>query len=323
LALAGALRDVAQERLAGALAALWSALESTHTRRAYASDWMRFSAFLVAAGAHPLTAGPVEVGSYLENLRARGLARSTRGRALSVLKEVFAALYRAGLRAENPAREFRLPKVQREPRTPSLTVAQLVALLKPAGDSWVARRDRVVLLTLLGLALRRASVAGARVEHLVRRSDGRLGLHVLAKGGKQANLLLPVWLAAEIESWIAFSGASGPLFPRLRRVGFNDMRPEMDRPIGASKVWDIVKSAAKRAGIDEKSATPHAIRRSYVTISRTRGVSLDDLQSALMHAQITTTMLYDKSERAMKSAPGDVLDDIYRAANTEEGTVKP
>jgi hypothetical protein len=100
---------------------------------------------------------------------------------------------------------------------------------------------------LLGLALRRSSVAGARLGDLRRRPDGRLGLHVRGKGGKEADLLSPVWLATEIESWLASSGVTGPLFPRLRRVAYDDVRPEINRPIGPSKVWSIVKAAAERA----------------------------------------------------------------------------
>jgi integrase len=138
---------------------------------------------------------------------------------------------------------------------------------------------------------------------------------VRGKGGKEADLLVPVWLATEIEAWIALSGVSGPLFPRLRRVGYDDVRPQMDRPIGSSKVWEIVKEAAKRAGVDEKTATPHALRRSFVTIARERGVPLDDLQAALMHSRSSTTEGYDKALRAMRRAPGDALADIYAAAN--------
>jgi integrase/recombinase XerD len=318
LALAGVARDLAQNRLGGVLAALWAALESPETRRAYREDWTRFSAFLVATGKHPLTAGPVEVGQYLEHLRARGLARSTRSRALSVLRQVFAAVYRSGLRVDNPSREFQLPRVDRAPRTPWLSEDPLVALLRPWGDSWESRRDRLVLLMLFGLALRRSSVAGARVDDLRRRPDGRLGLHVRGKGGKEADLLMPEWLAAEIENWIAFSGVTGPLFPRLRRVGYDDLRPEMNRAIGPSKVWEIVGVAGERAGIEKGRATPHALRRSFVTIARSRGVPLDELQAALMHSQITTTEGYDKAARTMKSAPGDALADIYEAANVQK-----
>ena len=305
------------ERLASNLAAFWSSLESPDSRRAYRGDWQRFAPFLASSGAHPLTAGIEDIARYVETMRIRNLARATRARAVSVLREVYGVVYRAGLRADNPAREIKLPRVDRTPNTPWLTEAQLVALLTGGGDSWVARRDRLVLLMLLGLALRRASVARARVEHLIRRSDGRLGLHVLAKGGKEADLLLPIWLAKEVEDWVAFSAVTGPIFPRLRRVGYDDVRVEMDRPIGAGKVWEIVKVAAKRGGIDEKQATPHAIRRSYVTIARERGVSLDDLQVALLHAQITTTEGYDRAVRAMRSAPGDVLADIYAAASVQ------
>ncbi len=313
----------AQERLAGALATFWAGLESTETRRAYSGDWRAFCGFLDGLGVHPLSAGPAEIGAYLEHLRtrrparsktAKGLSRASRARALSVLREVYAAVYRAGLRPDNPAREIKSPRIDRAPRTPWLIEAMLIAILRPWGDSWVARRDRLLLMFLVGLALRRSSAAGATVSDLRRRADGRLGLHVRGKGGKEADLLLPTWLAKEVEDWIAFSGVTGPLFPRLRRIGYDDVRPQMDRPIGPSKVWEIVKAAAERAGIDKGQATPHALRRSFVTIARERGVPLDDLQASLMHSRSSSTEAYDRALRAMRTAPGDVLADIYVAA---------
>jgi len=304
-------------RVGNELAALWSRLESPHSKRAYAEDWQRFVGFLRALGVDPLAAGSLEVTTFLDSMMSNGkpAARATRSRAASVLREVFAALYRAGVRADNPAREVKVRRGTRDPQTPWMTEAQIVALLLPWGDTWVARRDRLVLLFVFGIAVRRASAARARVDHLIRRPDGRLGIRVLGKGGKTADLLMPVWLAREVEDWISFSGVTGPLFPRLRRVGYDDIRPELNKPIGGDQVRTIVKQAAARAGIPENLATPHAVRRSYVTIARHRGVELADLQAALMHSQAATTERYDKALRTMKSAPGDILADLIEAAN--------
>jgi site-specific recombinase XerD len=78
----------------------------------------------------------------------------------------------------------------------------------------------------------------------------------------------------------------------------------------------------RRRTRDKEVATPHAIRRSFVTIARARGVALDDLQAALMHSQVSTTEAYDRALRAMRSAPGDVLVDIYDAANERKDAAK-
>ena len=318
----GSVPTDARARLAGELAVLLSRLGSPHSRRAYAGDWGRFVAFLNARGMDPFTAGPVDVGAFLasmSNPKGEPAAISTRARALSVLREVFAAVYRAGLRRDNPAREIEVPRVQRDPRTPWLTEMQLVLLLHRDGETWVERRNHLVLLFVLGLAVRRSSATTARVEHLIRRPDGRLGIRVYGKGNKTADLLMPFWLAREVEDWIQFSGVTGPLFPRLRRVGYDDVRPEMNKSIGSSAVWEIVKAAAARAGIDPRLATPHALRRSYVTIARERGAALADLQAALMHEKSETTERYDRAVRAMKVAPGDVFADIIDAANRGAG----
>jgi integrase/recombinase XerD len=304
-------------RVSNELASLWSRLSSEHSRRAYAGDWRRFTVFLHKRGSDPLVAGAHDVAAFLGSMTSNGrpAARATRARAASALRELLAALYRAGVRADNPAREVKVPQGTREPQTPWMTEAQIVALLRPWGDTWVARRDRLVLLFVLGLAVRRTSAARARVDHLIRRPDGRLGIRVLGKGGKTADLLMPVWLAREIEDWTMFSGVTGPLFPRLRRVGYDDIRPELNKAIGGDHVRTIVKQAAARAGVPEKLATPHGLRRSFVTIARSRGVELADLQAALMHSHAATTERYDKALRAMRTAPGDVLADLVEAAD--------
>lgn len=310
--------STAHIRWADVLAAFLVGLESADSRRAYGADWSHFTQFLDGVGIDVLSATPMHVAAHLEAMRTRGLARATRARALSVLREVYAAACRAQLISLNPAREIRLPRADRDPRTPWLTEQQIVALLSGPRESWVERRDRLVLLVLVGLGLRRKSVAVLQVDDLVRAPDGRLAVRVRAKGGKEAVLLFPAWLATEVHSWIASSCVTGPLFPRLRRVGYDDVRPDLQKGLGPGKVRQIVKAAAKRAGIDEKLATPHALRRSFVTIARQRGVALEDLQVALMHSQATTTAQYDRALRTMRTAPGDVFGDLYKASLTRD-----
>ena len=152
-----------------------------------------------------------------------------------------------------------------------------------------------VLCTLAGTGLRRRNVATLTREQLIPAPSGDgLAVQVVAKGGKKAIILLPGWLAKGLTEWIEDRNIeSGPLF---------DVSP--------GTVRNIVKRTAAKVGISVERSTPHAIRRSFTTITGLRGVSLDDRQAALLHSSKATTEIYDKAARATTRAPGEVLEDL-------------
>ena len=63
---------------------------------------------------------------------------------------------------------------------------------------------------------------------------------------------------------------------------------------------------AKTADIDVH-ITPHALRRSYITIGLLQGVSLRDMQRAARHAKADTTVGYDQSDQSFHRDPTFVL----------------
>ena len=288
-----------EEKLEDALAALWQTLgESKDTARAYRYDWGVWVKWLAEHGGTPLAARAVHVQGFLNHMRTRGLSKATRARMLSVLKQVYAALVVGEAIDMNPAREAKNIRVDSTPKTPWMTAAELGALLvypTPAGrpPSRRERRDWLIMCTLVGTGLRRKNVATLAVEQLVP-VEGGVALHVKAKGGKESYVRLPNWLADELLSWIADHNLrKGPIF---------DVSP--------GTVYNIVKRTAAREGIDVHRATPHAMRRSFATITGDRGVSIEDRQAAMMHSNRATTEIYDKAARATSQAPGEVLRDL-------------
>jgi hypothetical protein len=49
--------------------------------------------------------------------------------------------------------------------------------------------------------------------------------------------------------------------------------------------------------------TPHALRRSHITIGPLQGVPLRDMQRAARHTKAHTTVGYDQSERSFDQRP--------------------
>lgn len=60
----------------------------------------------------------------------------------------------------------------------------------------------------------------------------------------------------------------------------------------------IVRRLAKGAGI-EKRVTPHSLRHSFITAALDAGVPLRDVQEAASHADLRTTMRYDRARGSL------------------------
>jgi site-specific recombinase XerD len=93
-----------------------------------------------------------------------------------------------------------------------------------------------------------------------------------------AAVALRAWLEqrADVES-------TGPVF--CNRKG---------EPLDGRDVWRIVKSRAKKAGIDPKTITTHSFRSSFQTYNP---APLEARQDAAGHADPKTTRLYDRTSR--------------------------
>ena len=110
------------------------------------------------------------------------------------------------------------------------------------------------------------------------------------KGDKPAEVVLNPRTQHAIDGAIT-GRADGPLL-------LNEWRNRM-RPHNAA---EVVRRLARTAGITHR-VTPHALRRSYITIGLLQGVPLRECQRAAHHAKADTTVRYDQSERSFHRDP--------------------
>jgi len=68
----------------------------------------------------------------------------------------------------------------------------------------------------------------------------------------------------------------------------------------------VLRRLARAAQIT-KRVTPHALRRSYITIGLLQGVPLRDMQRAARHSKADTTVGYDQSDRSFHRDPTFIL----------------
>jgi len=284
-------------RVEEALLSLWRSLESPESRRGYESDWRRWVAWCGETRISAAEATTLDVQRYLADMQLRGLSRATRARALAVLRKAYGAFVRAGVLEVNPAREAENVRISTDPRTPWLAEDELRAILRRRPfPTWIQRRNWLLVAMFIGTGLRRAEVARLR-RSTFRRGPHGLCVEVTVKGGKVGTVTIPRWLEQELT---AFRCAGDHVFPAHEGI---------DKPVGHTTVWKAVKEAAGAAGVPLERATPHALRRSYVTLARSRGVSLEDLQAALLHSNRATTERYDYGA-VMRPAPGEALADL-------------
>lgn len=301
------VKSATNEKLEEALGDLWGRLESVESRRAYKKDWRLYCVWLDSVGISPSDATVATVQKYVNQLRDEGKAKSTRARALSVLREVYRALVVGEVCIRNPAREVKNPKVDSDPKTPWLDENRLATLFTATVEDWKSRRDRLVLLALAMLGWRRSEIARMKVEDFT----GNV-IKQTVKRNKQRSVGVPEYLIKEIDAWRKYANINtGPIF----------LRAEDNRVAMSGKmVYSTVRRIGVSAGLGNIS--PHALRRTYITILEGRGVSLRDLQSAVSHESVTTTERYSKAAAAARQAPGQLLVDLVSGNKSSKSEPK-
>lgn len=264
---------------------------ATNTQLAYARDLQGFAAWLTDKGLHFSHVTQDQIESYLIDCAAEGLAKSTRARRLSAIRQLFRFAFDEGWRSDNPAMQIKGPgRAQRLPKT--LDLAEVDRLLDAARASKGDGLRNSCLMELL-------YATGMRVTELVSlpvsaaRGDPRM-LLVRGKGGKErlvplsppARAAMAEYLtardAAEEAARKAGKPASKYLFPSHGTSGH----------LTRHRFFALIKQFAVTAGISPAKVTPHVLRHAFATHLLAGGADLRSIQTMLGHADIATTEIY-------------------------------
>ncbi len=263
-----------------------------NTLRAYARDLTDLLGFLQARRKGPDTAGSDDIEAYLQAMRKRGLAGSTRARKLSAIRRFFRFLYAEGLRADDPAGAVESPRQGRAlPKI--LSVEEVERLLQEAqrgaaraqgGARLRAVRLQCLLELLYATGLRVSELVGLP-RAVITSGDGYLT--VTGKGGRER--VVPLTGAAQetLRSYVdLLDGARRQrarwLFPSRGDTG------HLTRQYFAQEL----KALAARAGLDATRVSPHVVRHAFASHLLERGAELRAVQQLLGHADISTTQIY-------------------------------
>ncbi|MEP3440245.1 MAG: site-specific tyrosine recombinase XerD [Sulfitobacter sp.] len=267
---------------------------ATNTLLAYGRDLKDFDAWLAQRSLEFDAVKRAHVEEYLVYCDAQGLARSTRARRLSAVKQLYRFAFEEGLRSDNPAlqisgpgQEKRLPKV--------LSIEEVDHLLEAARDHGRNQADRARNACLMELLY----ATGMRVSELVglpvmaARGDPRL-LLILGKGGKERMVPLSPDARDALATWITIRDATEEAKLARKQQASRFLFPSRGKEghLTRHRFYLLIKEIAVAGGVDPSKVTPHTLRHAFATHLLAGGADLRAIQTMLGHADVATTEIY-------------------------------
>jgi len=156
-------------------------------------------------------------------------------------------------------------------------------------------RNKAIMSLMLNCGLRLSEVTNLK-PGAINLTKGLLRV-INGKGGKDRDLVIPVYTVELLERW------------RLIRLKSDYLFSTLDgKKLSERYVQQMVKRYAKKAGIT-KNISPHTLRHSYATEFYRSTKDIETLRQILGHTDISTTTIYItlaniEVEKAMKSFNG-------------------
>jgi integrase/recombinase XerD len=227
-------------------------------------------------GRSPEQMGAEELRRYqIHLLYERKLALGTVENNISALR----FLYKKTLRRRDLAfDDLPFPK---QPHTLPTVLSQdeVTRLIEAAAN----RMHRMLLMLLYATGMRRTEASLLKVRDI---DSQRMVIHIQrGKGLRDRDLPLTPKLLEALRDYWRWKKPRVYLFPS--RLGDRSI----ERPISDKTVWNVCRTAAKRAGI-QKRLSPHSLRHSFATHVLKSGADLRTIQLLLGHERLEDTTIY-------------------------------
>lgn len=249
---------------------------------------------------------------HVTALRSRlselGRAPASVNATLSALRGVARASWQLGKMSAEDYHRIAAVKNVRGSRLPAgraLTPGEIGALLDTCADDATAAgaRDAAVIALLYGAGLRRSEAAALDLIHY---DSAIYELKVRGKGDKERLVPLESGVTAALDDWLSVRGCNaGPLLCPVRKGG----RVELRR-MSAQAIYDALLKRASGARIP--SLSPHDLRRTFASDLLDVSGDVSAVQKLLGHANVQTTMRYDRRGEAAKRKAVNLLHLPYR-----------
>ena len=256
------------------LVQLWLSMKaSSATRRAYASEIVRFRAFTQKPIAWVTLA---DLQAFAEILGQGTLQTASQNRALTAVKSLLSFGQETGYLPYNVGAAVKLRPSRDGLAQRILEESEVAKLI----DAAPGGRNHVLLKLLYVSGVRVSEICGLKWCDALQRQEGGQ-ITVFGKGGKTRTILLKPQVWQQVLSIKGDAKAADAIFPSRKGGGALD----------ASQVRRIVYAAARKAGLGKK-VSPHWMRHAHASHALDRSAPIHLVQATLGHASVSTTGRY-------------------------------
>lgn len=237
-------------------------------------------------------------------LLAKGWSPRSINRAMAGIRNIVKVAVIAGLASERQAVQLQaITRIKHgnHKGTP-LSTDQVAKLFKVLANetSLIGSRNAAIFAVLLGVGIRRSELVALRL------SDYSLDERTLyirkGKGNKSRTVYLPTWSCDALQGWISIRGdEEGALFLRIARGG----GIQQGSQLSTSFIYTLIRKTLAQIGVN--NASPHDLRRTFITRLLEQNVDLNTVRQMAGHADIATTIMYDKRDHAAMQQAASML----------------
>jgi site-specific recombinase XerD len=272
---------------------LYEKARTGRTVTSYSYNFQGFIDYLKSKG-EPLDLSVFEdhrvLRDFMYALSERHLNKKTIRQRMLSLKSFCKYLVREDIIPRNPFDRFDIPKKEKSLPKPLKTsdMDRLLSILKKRFESSQNVRDlQAVVMVELGCkaGLRKGAMQNMSWEG----TDLEAGcVYVTDKGQKEKSYPLVPSVVHWLKRLKSARGISeGPVF----------LSPKSRTPISDTSLHDEFKRYVRLAGLNEKEISLHSLRHTFGTTLYRRGLDIRDVQDAMGHEDISSTLGYVEVSR--------------------------
>lgn len=254
-----------------------------------------------------LNASPQNTIEYVAELIKRGVSRGTVYRSIKIMCRLYDICMGRSPALINPFRDNRLYRYQRLTGVRPTEILKFELVMRfinaPGGHTHEARRDRAILATLFGGALRVSEVVKLRIGDFKHTQSGIPYLQLReTKSGDSPQQAIARWAGEFLGDFVKERIASGarpddPIF-------LNGWLKAMN----LRHVQRIFREIREKLGIADR-ITPHSARATAITkLLSNPKITHGDVMRFARHTTIQMTEVYNKRRLTLEEAPIDSLD---------------
>jgi site-specific recombinase XerD len=233
---------------------------------------------------------------------------ATVNRILAALRGCLRACWRLGqMPAEDFQRAIDLHPLSGEtlPAGRELSSGEILALMQACqrDKTTAGTRDAAMIALLYAVGLRRAEIVALNLAD-ADTGTGRLVVH--GKRSKERTAYLNNGALDALGDWLAIRGRSdAPLFVPINRGGH-----VASSRLSTQAVYNMLLKRGSEAAVDNFS--PHDLRRTFISDLLDKGADLATVSKMAGHANVQTTVRYDRRPEEAKQKAAGLLHVPYK-----------